>query len=232
MKKFKMLKNSLIIFYSLLAFFIVLAYILGTVLTVKTNNEYIIISVLIGSFVCIPLFVILFNKFVFSPLRKDTIIQTFNEANHEGLTYTRKKEVSYEALDILSMSNLANEFYISSVIDGVYKGVELSSYFLEYTFDGKRKNEIVSRFYIFKFDKELTKIYKREDFRSSLLKSEKVKVKVLGNKLYLVYSNPKKMYKYHLEPLAFASYEEYKQRFAQEMNLIDNVIETVNKEFK
>lgn len=232
MKKFKKLKNSLIIFYAFLAFIIVLAYILGTILTVKTSNEYIIIGVLIGSFVCIPLFVILFNKLVFSRLRLETINEAFNETKHDGLTYTRKKEVSYEALDILSMSALANEFYISSVIDGVYNNVELSSYFLEYTFDGKRKNEIVSRFYIFKFDKELTKIYKREDFHSNLLKSEKVKVKTLGNKLYLVYSNPKKMYKYHLEPLAFQTYEEYIKRFKDEISLIDNVIETVSKEFK
>ncbi len=231
MKKFNRLKNSLIIFYSFLAFLIVLAYILGTVLTVKLSNEYIIIAVLIGSFVAIPLFVLLFNKFIFSRLRIETIKETFDKIDHDGLVYTRKKEVSYEALDILSMSTLANEFYISSVIDGVYKGVELSSYFLEYTRDGKRKNEIVSRFYVFKFNKEITKIYNRSDFTSSLLKSDKVKIKTLGNKLYLVYSNPKKVYKYHLEPLAFKTYEEYVNRFEEEMKLIDNVIETVEKDF-
>lgn len=232
MKHYNKLRLSLTIFFSSLAFIIVLLYILGTVLTVKLQNEMIIISVLIGSLVLIPLCVLLFNKLIFGPMREKAILETFNSLEHDNLLYTRKKEVSYEALDALSMANLANEFYISSVIDGTYKGVELCSYFLEYTKDNKRKNEILSRFYIFRFDKPINKIYNRSNFNSRLLRSERVKVKTIDNTLYMVYSNKKKDFKYHMEPLAFKTYDEFKNRFNEELNLIDNVIEVVEKDLK
>ena len=231
MNYFKRVKRSLYIFFTILAVVIIVSYTLGTILTVNLDNEYIIISILILSFVLLPISVLLFNKFIFNKLRINAIKVVFNSLDKDKLVYTRKKEESYEALDAFSMAQVAPEFVISSVIDGTYKDINVTSYFLEYSSDMKRKNEKLSRFYIFAFDKKIEEKYNISDFSSRLLnKSESAKVKVIDNKLYIVYTNSKKSYKYQLEPLAFDDYDSFKERFEEEIKLIDNVISVVKGE--
>ncbi len=234
MKDYKKLKISLKIFLILMIFIIlgidtsVLVYVL-----IKGSDGWNIIISLIITLLLLPICLTLFNKLYFNKLRIKIISDTFNSLDKDKLVFTRKKNVNGEVLTKLRLEDLANEFYVSSVIDGTYNGVNVLAFSCDYTRTGKRKDQVLMRLYTFEFKSNLKKNYQFKEFKSKILDDSILNkhIKVEDNKLYLSYANPIKSFEYQFEPLAFKTYDEFLNRYKLELELIKNVCERVNKEF-
>lgn len=234
MKDYKRLKRNLKLFFSLITI-LLLTIDISVIVSVLVNGTdgWIVIYTILGTFIFLPISIILFNKLYFKKKRIEVIKEVFNSFEHDKLVYTRKKHVSGEALEELNMINLANEFYVSSVIDGTYNGVKVLAFSADYTKTGLRKDQKLMRVYTFEFNNEIKKNYQFREFDSFLLDDSTLNkhIKVSKNKLYLSYANPISKLNYQLEPLAFKDYESFKKRYSDELTLIRNVCNRVNKEF-
>lgn len=201
---------------------------IGLLLIFLWHLEYywFVISVLIGIIYGVVTLRICSKKY--DLLRVSASNEAFKEINtNPNLTFDFRKNQPIDSFEALGLERITPLFHINSTIEGKIDEAYVTSFCAKYR-PYNKKALTNSRVYIFKFEHEIKEIHLKNIKLDPIMKAEVDKVlKYKGNTIYLSLGATGKNYYYELEPIAYKTYEELKERFNIELKFLNDFINYV-----